>query len=567
MHRFWAGGKHSPTVGRIAILSAILSVVPGCGADNSGGGVQAPLTQASGTVTGLVVSSANNAPVSGATVRTDSSATTTATDGTFNVLAPAGDRTIVRVEANGFADALPIAHVTEGQISTLGIRLVPIGFTTTVSVTAGGTVSVLNSTARVTIPGNSLVPQAGGTPAGSVTVSLTPLNPAVDTNLMPGGFNGISIGRGSAQRLEGFGVLLIDIHDDTGVRYDLAPGKTATIRIPLGTQSINPPSTIPLWFLDETAGGWREESTATLQGSGANRFYEGDITRVAYWNADQVLETIVVHGCVKDASGQVVARALVEFKGVNYTGTAITLTGGDGTFAVAMRKNGEAELRVLEHDPYTSALVPVSTIVKIGPSSTDLSLTDCLVKQPLPLAIRNKILPVGKVGDAYHQRLAASGGVPGYVWCLNAGSNPLPDSLRLDPSGVILGTPTKAETKTIVLKVTDSAGATTTKKFILTISELTTSPLSIETTAIPSLIVGAAYNTTVIATGGTGLKSWVISAGKLPEGLKLDPASGMISGSSMLLGSFPFIITVHDSGTPQQSARQPLNLVVHVRGG
>ena len=157
MHRFWAGGKHSPTVGRIAILSAILSVVPGCGADNSGGGVQAPLTQASGTVTGLVVSSANNAPVSGATVRTDSSATTTATDGTFNVLAPAGDRTIVRVEANGFADALPIAHVTEGQISTLGIRLVPIGFTTTVSVEAGGTVSVPNSTARVTIPGNSLV--------------------------------------------------------------------------------------------------------------------------------------------------------------------------------------------------------------------------------------------------------------------------------------------------------------------------------------------------------------------------------------------------------------------------
>ncbi|MDI3463159.1 MAG: hypothetical protein OJF50_001980 [Nitrospira sp.] len=140
--------------------------------------------------------------------------------------APAGDRIIVRVEANGFADALPIAHVMEGQISNLGIKLVPIGFTTTVSVTAGGTVSVLNSTARVTIPGNSLVPQAGGTPAGSVTVSLTPLNPAVDTNLMPGGFNGISIGRGSAQRLEGFGVLLIDIHDDTGVRYDLAPGKT-----------------------------------------------------------------------------------------------------------------------------------------------------------------------------------------------------------------------------------------------------------------------------------------------------------------------------------------------------
>jgi hypothetical protein len=483
------------------------------------------------------------------------------------VLAPAGDRTIVHVEANGFADALSVARVTEGQISTLGIKLVPIVFTTTVSVTAGGAVSVPNSTARVTIPRNSLIPQAGGTPAGSVTVSLTPLNPAVDTNLMPGGFNGMPTGTGSVQPLEGFGVLLINIRDGAGTRYDLAPGKTATIRIPLGSQSINPPSTIPLWFLDETAGVWKEEGTATLQGSGANRFYEGDITRVAYWNADQVLETIVVHGCVKDASGQIVARALIEAKGSDYIGTSVTLTGGDGTFSVAMRKSGQVDLRVLEHDPYTSALVSVSTIVRVGPSSTDLSLTNCLVKQPLPLAIRNKILPVGKVGDAYHQRLAASGGVPGYVWCLNAGSNPLPDVLKLDQSGVILGTPTKAETKTIVVKVTDSAGATTTKEFILTISELTASPLSIETTAIPSLIVGAAYNTTVIATGGTGPKSWVISSGNLPDGLKLDPATGMISGSSMWVGSFPFLITVQDSGTPQQSAQEPLNLVVHASGG
>ncbi|MDI3463158.1 MAG: hypothetical protein OJF50_001979 [Nitrospira sp.] len=274
-----------------------------------------------------------------------------------------------------------------------------------------------------------------------------------------------------------------------------------------------------------------------------------------------------MHGCVKDASGQVVVRALVEAKGIDYIGTAVNLTVGDGTFSVAIRKNGQADLRVLEYDPNTFALVSVSTIVKVGPSSTDLSLTNCLVKQPLPLVITNRMLPIGKVGDAYHQRLAASGGVPGYVWCLNAGSDPLPDSLRLDQSGVIVGTPTKAETKTIVVKVTDSMGATTTKEFILTISELTASPLSIETTAILSSIVGAAYNTTVIATGGAGPKSWVISSGKLPEGLKLDPASGIISGSSMLVGSSPFIITVHDSGTPQQSARQPLNLVVHASGG
>lgn len=570
MGTFWAREKQCRAVSA-AVLGLIVAVVTGCG------DTQTATTQDTGTVTGQVISSATNTPVNGATVRTDAATAgtaTTAADGKFSVSAPVGDRTIVRVEANGFVNAFPIARVTTGQTTNLGVKLVPIAVTETLSVGAGGTVS--SSTARVTIPANSLVPQSGGTPAGSVNVSLTPLNPAVDTTLMPGGFNGISAGGGSTRPIESFGALLIDIRDSAGTRYNLAPGKTATIRIPVGTQSADPPTTIPLWFFDETAGVWREEGTATLQGSGSNRFYEGNITRVTYWNADLVLDSIVVKGCVKDANGQPVANALVQTEGIDYTGVAYDSTAADGTFSVAMRKNSRAKLGLFEFDQQTFNIVPFSNTVNVGPSATDITLPTCLVKQSGPLTITTTALPDGQVGVAYNQTLAASGGVPGYAWSLNAGSNALPAGLTLNPAGLISGTPTADGTKTITIKVTDSTGGTKTKEFTLAIQSSTPPPppppppppsLTITTTVLPPGIVGTAYNATVAATGGTGTKSWSISSGTLPAGLSLNKDTGAISGTPTTVGISTFTVQVQDSGTSQQSAQQQLSIAIVSSGG
>lgn len=564
MGTFWGRSKQSQAIAGAAMLIVTLALVAGCG-DSSSVSETSP-----GTVVGQVVSFATSAPVSGATVKTTSSTSTTAAEGKFSVSAPAGDRTLVRVEATGFAEAFPVVRVTSGQTANLGVKLVPIAATETVSVAAGGTVSVPNSTARVVIPANSLVPQGGGTSAGPVTVSLTPLNPAVDTGLMPGGFNGIAVGGGSAQLIESFGVLLIDIRDSAGTRYNLAQGKTATIRIPLGTQSANSPATIPLWFFDETAGVWREEGTATLQGTGSDRYYEGDITRVTYWNADQILETIVVNGCVKDANSQPVGNVAVQTKGINYTGTASDVTAADGTFSVPMRKNSQANLSVVEFDPQTFALVAASNIVQVGPSAADINLPNCLVKQPGPLTITTTALPGGTVGDAYNQILAASSGVPGYVWSLNTGSNPLPAGLTLNPAGVISGTPTTDGTKTITIKVTDSTGATTTKEFTLAIQKISQLPpppppppsLTITTTGLPGGTVGTAYSAPLASAGGTGTKSWSISAGTLPAGLSLNTATGIISGTPTAAGTSTFTVQVQDSGTPQQSAQKVFDLAI-----
>lgn len=568
MGTFSARSKQYRAIANAAMLSVTLALAGGCGDNNSVS--ETPPDTSPGTVVGQVVSFATSAPVSGATVKTTSSTTTTAADGKFSVSAPAGNRTLVRVEATGFAEAFPVARVTSGQTTNLGVKLVPIGVTETVSVAAGGTVSVPNSPARVTIPANGLVPVAGGAPTGSVNVSLTPINPAVEPRVMPGGFNGIAAGGGTVQSLESGGAMQLDIRDSTGARYTLAPGTTATIRIPLGTQSATPPATMPLWFFDETQAVWREEGTATLQGTGTNRYYEGTIARVTYWNADLVLESIVVNGCVKDANGQVVANTLVQTEGLDYTGTAFDVTAADGTFSVGMRKSSRAKLGLFEFDPQTFNFVPVSNTVNVGPSATDITLPNCLVKQPGPLAITTTALPGGVVGVSYNQTLAASGGVPGYVWSLNAGSNPLPTGLTLNPAGVVSGTPTTDGTKTIIIKVTDSTGARTTKEFTLVINGVSPPPppppsppsLTITTTALPTGAVGIAYNATVAATGGTGARKWTLSSGTLPGGLTLGESTGLISGTPATVGTSAITIRVEDSATPPQSNQKEFSLTI-----
>ncbi len=340
MKHAWSGVMRLGMVVLSLVASATLIV--GCGSGGSGGGGTPSATVQTGTVSGQVASAANGSAVAGATVSTTTSSTTSAADGSFTVAAGVGDRTVVHVEATGFAEAFPVARVTAGQTTTLGVKLLAVGVTTPVTVNTGGIVTVPKSTAQVDLPANGLVPKNGGAVAGSVNVSVTPINPAVDPNLMPGDFSGVSAG--GTTPIESFGAMLIDIRDNAGTRYNLAPGKTSTIRIPLGTLSLNPPATLPLWFFDEATGLWNEEGTATLTGTAPNQYYEGVVSHFSYWNADKGWTSVFVTGCVRDSNNQPVANLMVQANGLDYSGSDFDFTAADGTFRVAVRQGSTASV-------------------------------------------------------------------------------------------------------------------------------------------------------------------------------------------------------------------------------
>ncbi|MBC7837174.1 MAG: carboxypeptidase regulatory-like domain-containing protein [Nitrospiraceae bacterium] len=537
----------------------LLGVLAACGGD---GGEAPSTTVQTGMVSGQVVSASNNAAVAGATVITTAGSATSAANGSFTVAAAVGDRAVVHVEATGFAEAFPVARVTEGQTTNLRVRLLPTGVVTPVTIATGGIVTVPNSTARVNLPADGLVPKNGGAAAGTVNVAVTPINPAIDVNLMPGDFNGISSGGGSPAPIESFGALLIDIRDNSGTRYALAAGKTSTIRIPLGTRSLAPPDTIPLFFFDESIGLWKEEGTAILQGTAPNRYYEGTVTHFSYWNADRRSETVFISGCVRDANNQPVPNLLVETNGTNYSGKDFAVTAADGTFRVGMRRDSMATLSAIEFNLQTFTITPVTNVVNVGPSLVDFTVPDCLVKGAIPVTITTSALPGGIVGIAYNQTLAAAGGTPGYVWSLNAGSGPLPVALSLNPSGVISGVTTTVGTTIITVKVTDSVGGTATKQLSLTISPVGAPVAITSPSLLPAGTVGSAYSTTLAASGGNGALSWSFVSGALPGGVMLT-STGQLSGTPTTAGAFSFTIQVQDSGTPQQSNQKQFNLTVN----
>ena len=456
MMKTWPGASRS---GIVAVaLVAGLGLAACSGGDSGGGTTPAPAS--TGVVSGHVTSAADGSAVAGATVSTTAGSTTSAADGSFTVMAGAGERTVLQVEAAGFAEAFPVGRVTAGVTAALKVLLVPTGPRTTVNVAKGATVIVPKSTAQVTIPPNGLVPKTGGIAAGTVIVAITPINPAVNANVMPGDFMGMAAGGGIPAPMESFGAMLIDIRDNNGTRYTLAAGNVNDSH-PGRDRSTAPPPTSPLFFFDESTGLWKEKGTATLQGTAPNQYYEGTVTHFSFWNADIIYPAVFVSGCLRDSLEQPVAGALIGTKGLDYSGLASRTPSRWHVYG-ASASSSIATLSAVEFPLLSLTNAALSNIVTVGPSAVDFTVAKCLVMGPAPLTMTTSALPGGNVGVRYTQPLAASGGTGGYTWSLTPGSNPLPAGLALKPWGVITGTPTAAGTRTITVKVTDSAGGTVT---------------------------------------------------------------------------------------------------------
>ena len=87
------------------------------------------------------------------------------------------------------------------------------------------------------------------------------------------------------------------------------------------------------------------------------------------------------------------------------------------------------------------------------------------------------------------------------------------------------GTPTTTGTFNGSIIVRDSAGASVTKAFSITINPA----ISFTPTALPNYVASQTYSQTISTTGGTGIKT-VSLVGPLPAGLNFDPLTGILSG-------------------------------------
>jgi hypothetical protein len=105
--------------------------------------------------------------------------------------------------------------------------------------------------------------------------------------------------------------------------------------------------------------------------------------------------------------------------------------------------------------PTTTSSASVTFEVKDSSSPVLMQSATLPLKVNAELAVTTTSLPGAQVGKPYTATLTASGGTPPLTWSITAGSLPL--GLSLTPSsGVIAGTPTKAEYSQLIFRVRDS---------------------------------------------------------------------------------------------------------------
>lgn len=200
---------------------------------------------------------------------------------------------------------------------------------------------------------------------------------------------------------------------------------------------------------------------------------------------------------------------------------------------------------------FTITATDADTCTGVRAYSIDVTCASIILAPPL--------LPDGTVGDAYSQTVTASGGTAPYTYALSAGA--LPPGLALDSAtGVISGTPTLAGTFNFVITATDANTCTGSKGFSIAVADIGCPVIDLTPATLPDGVVNSPYNQTVVATGGTAPYTYAVSSGALPDGLSLDSATGVISGTPTTGGSFDFTIMATDANNCTGSRNYTINI-------
>ncbi|WP_425493489.1 putative Ig domain-containing protein [Marilutibacter chinensis] len=304
------------------------------------------------------------------------------------------------------------------------------------------------------------------------------------------------------------------------------------------------------------------QGVGTIANDDAQPSLSIDDVTVVEGNGGTTLATFTVS--LSAASGQTVSVDYATADGTavqpgDYTGTngTLTFTPGQTTATIAVPVTGET---VPEADEtfFVDLSGANNATVADGQGVGTISNDD------VPVTVGPGTVPNGTAGVAYSQALTASGGSGPYVFSVTAGA--LPAGVTLSPGGVLGGTPTAGGNFGFTVTATDTSPFpgpfSGSQAYTLVIDPAT---ISLPATALAGGMLGAAYSEAITpASGGNGPYGYAVTAGALPGGLALDPATGAITGTAGALGTFNFSITATDSstGTGPYTATQSYSIVV-----
>ncbi len=255
--------------------------------------------------------------------------------------------------------------------------------------------------------------------------------------------------------------------------------------------------------------------------------------------------------------------------GNSYPVTTLTASGGSGsgyTFAITlgalpagMSLDSSGDISGTPTDnsgsPYSFTVTATDSANGTGSQAYSLTVNSAIVLGASPL-------PTATAGDSFDQFVTASGGSgSGYTYAVTSGS--LPGWLSLNTStGELSGTPsdTTGSPFSFTITATDSLSATGSQAYTLTVDPA----ITISPTTLATATVGDSYPaTTLTASGGSGSGYiYLVTAGGLPAGMKLNIFTGVLSGTPTDNSGNPYDFTVTADDDAGGTGSQAYSLTV-----
>jgi hypothetical protein len=367
------------------ILSLTLFLTPGCQRDlkDPGGNVNPPGNtgtpvddniMVTGSLRGTVVDE-NNRPVQGAIVASGTNTTTTDRYGgfRFNNINLSKANGYVKVTKTGYFNGSRTFISTAGRTHNVRIKLLPKTNAGNFTASAGGTINIAGG-GKLVIPANAINDAGGAVYAGTVNVAMTWIDPTSSDlpNIIPGDLRGVTT-TSEERGLQTFGMLGVELTGSTGQALKIATGKIAelTFPIPASLQG-NAPATIDLWNFDEATGRWKQEGTATKNGSN----YVAQVNHFSFWNCDAPFPLVEVCMTIVSSVGNApLNNVQVRIKRPNGS-YGYGRTDSAGNLCGKVPKNEALVLEVL------GQCNNVVASQNIGPFSSDASLGTITVTLP-----------------------------------------------------------------------------------------------------------------------------------------------------------------------------------------